>query len=914
MAQLWYDDDEVRKFHPIVEESLNQILQDEGLSGEFAVEHHPTVPGSTKTPDFSIYKIRSRRIVFILEVKRTKSDVDSQRYWNQTRGYVRDLTQDWEPGHKYFAITNIEKTVSFAERNGSDANCVLAGNPLSAGNFVPDTHDATEAIQNFKTHIQPLITDALRNTSPAWADAWQPIISAFKNNLSSAIDKLEEQSSPEIASEKATYEFLRLFLYTFISSYYVYTRSDNSRYFRANNISPDARLSFSSSRNNYARVLELDFKQIFSESPNVETRITEQEFTEILPYYNSLLETLQHYMNDAIRQNHSPEYLFNLLTENLYEHAELHTEGKVMSDSELAGLLAEICIDDENISVLDPGSGDGALLGAAYDKLHEIKSQSNPAVTHNDILMHVSGIEIDPFLTQLSAFRLIMKNPNEVNDSTQAQVSTGDIFTLQAESSHDVVLMNPPYLRNEESTHSLVGSSLGQMITAIRRVGEEPFVEDASQPNLYFYFLNYANHYLKADGKMGVILMSKFMNNQDAVFLKSHIKDRLVAVISYPKSYFSEFRVTTSIVIINKTPNDKPVKFLNLRTDNLISNPPEIKEILGQDLTTITPEYTLRVVQKNQLNPEDNWRAYLLDPEDKYDKIRNVPGASPLSSLFELIKRGSAANSGAADVVFPRATSKLPLAREVPNELLCFGMNRNKGYTKFALGESELCLQQAINFPKPFNESNPTGYDETIGNPFLEQLYEAASREYTKWKKILNESYASKVDAQIIIPRADRTKHSVYCNVTGEKLVLSTNFFGLSRLRTNTAEINADDQIKFITAYLLSSFGQIQFELLANDQEGLRKLEGNMIEKLTVIDPTKVSKPGINAVVSAFNDLNDAESAFSGLEGATTPRKSLDLAISNVLMELGMQDFETPEKLAMFSELFLADLVEARAS
>lgn len=916
MAQLWYNDDEVRKFHPLVEDSLNQILSDGGFSGEYAVEHHPMVPGSSKTPDFSIYKKRSRRIIFILEVKRTERDVDSQRYWNQTRGYVRDLTHNWEPGSKYFAITNIEKTITFADRNGADTGCVLSGNPISAGKFDPETHDADEVVEQFKNLIKPTVVAALSAEAPEWADAWQPIIDSFTVNLRSVIDELTQGRSEPQGKEIGTYELLRVFLYHFISSYYGYTHSSNAKYFRSNRLSSDAGLAFREAKNNYERALELDFKQIFSDSPTIETRITEEQFERILLYFNSFVETLQSYISDAVKQNHSPEYFFNLLTENLYAHEELHKQGKVMSDSELASLIAELCIDSESVSVLDPGCGDGALLSAAYDKLRALKSRTNPAVTHQEVLNQVNGLEVDPFLTQLSAFRLLMKNPHEVDEDTEASIETADIFKHPNPSQYDVVVMNPPFLRNEESS-ALVGSSTGQMIAAIRSVGEDPFVTYARQPNLYFYFVNYVDHYLKDNGTMGLILMSKFMNNQDAVHLKRFMKDKVEAVISYPKSYFQQFKVTTSIVILRKNSRNESVKFLNLRTDALLSEPSKVRAALESNDTTIVPDYSLKVVPRDMLNADFNWKTYLLDPEDRYEKIQQFDGLTNLTNLFDTIKRGVAGNSGGSDLVFPSPKSDVALANKTPVELLCNGMRWNKisgGSRHYVLTKDDFIEQKAIDFPEPFNDSNSTGYEPSLENPFLEALYEESSSKYTSWKKILNEAVASKVKAQILIPRADRTKHAVYYNATNEKVVLSTNFFALADFKNKSDQIDDDKQLKFVSAFLLSSFGQLQFELLANDQEGMRKLEGFMIAKLKVLDPQKVPAHNIEAIVAELDAINNSNEAFSGVEGTDTPRMALDLAIAESLLDMGISGFDNKEKLAKYVQKFLADIVEERLS
>ena len=120
-----------------------------------------------------------------------------------------------------------------------------------------------------------------------------------------------------------------------------------------------------------------------------------------------------------------------------------------MSDTELSILLATVTIENVNSTVIDPCSGDGALLDAAYDFLNILNLSSAITKSHNQLLNQVTGIEIDPFLAQLATFRLVSKNLSGVNNTTNANIITGNIFSNPNSSGFDVLLMNPPFLRND---------------------------------------------------------------------------------------------------------------------------------------------------------------------------------------------------------------------------------------------------------------------------------------------------------------------------------------------------------------------------------------------------------------------------------------------------------------------------------
>ena len=148
MVNLWYNSDEVADFHPLVETALNNALVNCSYNKIAEVVHHPSIPNSTIIPDFAIRLIASQRYIFIVEVKRTQRDVESQRYQNQSRSYVTDFGPHWEPNyHKYFCVTNIERLVLFADRNGVPlTSCLLKGNPRQHTLFNPVNHDATASV------------------------------------------------------------------------------------------------------------------------------------------------------------------------------------------------------------------------------------------------------------------------------------------------------------------------------------------------------------------------------------------------------------------------------------------------------------------------------------------------------------------------------------------------------------------------------------------------------------------------------------------------------------------------------------------------------------------------------------------------------------------------------------------------
>jgi methylase of polypeptide subunit release factors len=916
MTKLWYNDDEVKKFHPIVETCLNNALVKLQKSNIAEVVHHPSIPNSSIIPDFGIRLKGSKRFIFIIEVKRTKRDVDSQRYCNQARSYVQDFGTFWETGyHKYFCVSNIEKTILFADRTGQTLNnCVVSNNPFTNTDFDTLTKDATVAIKTLEKSFETILEIIFSRQPPEWNNQWLALTDIFYNQYQTLQAHLVAYPE-DIRREVSLYELFRLWCYSYLNDFYAIQNDNNkTSYFRLQpNQKADIQQVKTTLSNNFARIMQLDFKQIFSNHPNSNERIFPEKLDSTIAqnFKNLILETNQ-YMKQAIKSNPSPSYIFSLLTSKIYEKAELHKKGKVMSDAELANILATLCIDNQKDTILDPCCGDGALLDAAYDFLQLM----NLNATHNETLNRVHGIEIDPFLSQLATFRLLSKKLADVNNQTEAKIRINDVFDIIEKKTYNVVLMNPPFLRNDNPDAPITEDAKEKMFNAIRKSGVKAFVDNAKQANLYFYFSNYAWHFLKDEGKAGFILMTKFLNNEDGEFLKDFFKDKAEAIISYPYTFFSGFRVSTVIVILRKSLIiNSEIAFLRVKDTQLLENPNEIKKILALKRDQFRSDFNIKWIERKDIAAKENWKLYFQDPEQKNQKVNELSFFKPLNHFFKKIKRGAAENNGGSDIIFPKDKSIEPFSNIDPF-LFRFGLRNSKAKRKFILTENDLNLEKAIHFPAEFEREEANGladYDienyEGISDFFDTQITNFG---FEKWGKIVNAAFNSQVKASIILPRAERAKHSVHFNPFDSPIVLSTNFFYLGDAQNFHPDIEEVKQMKFFVAYLLSSFGQIQYELNANNQEGLRKLEGFQVQRFQVPDISQITENQIDSVVFEFEKLNKNVTNFCGDEGVYHPRHDLNMAFAEIIFAENTLSFSSSTEMCIYFELFLADLVEDR--
>jgi type I restriction-modification system DNA methylase subunit len=915
--------DEVRDFHPWVEDALKRAILEAGYTEQLAVKHHLQIV-ERKEPDFVLLLKGTNRPVFVLEVKRTKGDCDSHRFWSQTQDYVDSLSNSWAPNYyKYSGITNIERLIIFCRREGPVWGSALAGNPYVDTEFGPPApNNADRSILEFISSMKKLLQIIMEKKKPGWADTWKLVVNSFKTNYDSIREYLKFEDKA-LERDVTSYELLRIVLYDYLKEFYEFCGSSNSQNFQILpvDIYPPTRFA-NMLLNSYRRVLNLDFDQVFKDHPNNKARLLpEKANVTTISYLNDFIKSANKNLAEAIKENSLPSYFVRLIYNEVYDREEMHKEGKINTDEELASLLAELCIEHADAQLMDVGTGTGALSCAAYDKIKQLSSSSNHVKTHNQILSQIFGIEKDPFLNQLATFHLAAKDPENVNTSTKVKLEVGDAFQNPRPGHFDVVLMNPPFLRHDNKVVPITDEMEQHMLTAIENQYRQPsFVRKASQPNLYFYFLNWVPHYLKSGGLAGIILMAKFLNNVDGEYVKEFILRDVESIILYPREFFQEFKSTTCIVVLRKGSTKEYVNFLRVKNTEMLENPQEIRAILLANRDVIKADCTLKRVPKRELDPRENWLIYFTDPQEKSRLLDDMGIFIPLREMFaRKAERGRAGNSGGSDTIFLRSPNN-PLsdyAEFVEVRFIFPGMRWNKtssGRRHFILRESDVVDQEALGVPSEFvNETEiglPIEYCEYRG---LEQYYAKADEEYGKgWKRIVNDIFSSEVCPNLIIPRADREKHSVYYWYGDKKLVISTNFFHLTEFREVEGKGSRETQLKCICGYLMSSFGQIQFELKGNNQEGMRKLEGFMIDDFKCLDLRKLGIDEITRIAKAFEELDNLEKDVKGDEGVYTLRRKLDEAVGKVIFVRNPGGFHSVKELVDHFELFLEELVRMR--
>jgi len=915
---LWYGADEVRVFHPIVEECINSALVLAGLSDKYYSKHHHG-QYTSGIPDFSLHDKQTDDYVCIIEVKKTPLDTLGQEAGYQSRTYTKQLFPlRWKLGYPpNFCVTNIEYTQFYGLReNSSLIGCLLEDSPKIAAAI-----DSPELKTKFTTILVEYLKYVDNQTEHKFSMHLETISESFNESfysvsqiLGANFDRISNfVNANENLRRGVLYELFRFAFYYYIKEYYLLNNNNLASYFNDFETSQmSAEELVEHINTNFQKVMQVDFVNLLKDYPSSEPVFPNMLLAneELGSIFNNFISTLEQNAAEGIKKNPSLLNYVSLITSDIYNKEEMHSTGKIMSDEVLSEVLASFTINSHSASVLDPCCGDGNLLVSAYKRKQQL--QAGNEYRHNLLLNDITGIDIDPNLIQLSAFKLIGQDLNSVDSDTQTNLAAGDFITSNDDTKYDAVVMNPPYLRNEDLSASDKEKWLHSIESA---TGGRSFIRNVSQPNQYYYFIEKAINKLSDDGTGAFILMSKFLNNKDGAPLKQYLTPYLEAVIHYPPSFFKGFAVTTDIFIVkrHRRASDK-ISFLNVKDTSLLADLDALKELIANKADILDERYTLINVPRSEIDADSNWRLYLIDPEKKYERFSQIVNMKPINSYFSTIVRGKADNAGGSSYMYPDSGNNdlKEYVQSIEPEYIGPGLKINKlsrGRRHFQLTEQCLLGSRGINIPRDIladldHIQLPQGITS-----YLLAMKDKLGRE--KFKNVISNMVNSQMIPNIIIPRGDRTKHAVfyYPEDAGAALI-STNFFALTGYNGG-AGFSKEDSVKFLSAFLTSSFGHLQFEIHGNSQEGSRKIEKRNIEKFHVPDPNALSGQQLEKALDAYISLDAMDVDVLGIEEVNL-RDGLDTAIAEIIFAENNLGFDSSNELKEYFQTFLRELVENR--
>lgn len=914
MSWLSYASDEVGVFHPEFQAAAEQALRELNLNNSHEWLHHPVSMGVGVVPDYVLMESGSGRWILIVEIKRRPDAVNSERNQIQAKGYAEAnhglFRGDWP---RYFCVTNLEVSQGFALRGGMPPkDCQVEGMQFVSGSFAA-THRA-EHRSKFIEDLKVLILHACEVQKPIFSLVWPRIARgayqcAEEVPYSPAMDGAPDQMN-EVVRDYFSIDFRlsarRQMLIRCLMAEYLrglLLRHDHPQ----KNAVGSVGTTLAGAANALVRLRMIDFAGVFEDNFALVYLGFESDQA-VRPFIERYLATLQAdnvTMLAATRgDSHTlPESLIREAAPSVVRDA----RGKAATDPELAALLVSLTVTDHTALCLDPGCGEGNLISAAYDWLR------SSGVGHDQALAQTMGIEADSFAAKVAALRLVLKEPRLANHGAPCRIEVADMFSSSAQIVlADAILMNPPFKRYEVQDDAPVPPELRQHYRAAIIAMGGAVEADRGQSNIYALYIEYLIKAAKVGATIGIVLDNKWFHNETARPIRELLLRycEVLGVVTYPHSrFFEELMIATSMVIVRKTlpAADHSVSFARVEDPGGAGTDEAANAIRGG---AIPDGWSVRHVMQSELTG-DSWKPHL--SANLVSDFRRAP-LGRLPTFFTRSRRGSLAKEGGGIAVyeFPERTEYGPkrhykvngtpfqtekgtaltniensdlraLSRAIPDNFRGYAINKADRIAGYELHEADVTRDWTIETP---TQRTPGAAERYFGNrrcvwdqtldqavaslraspeacSYIEKIEEIVELDENVlpnpqlWNA-LREPYAG----GLIIPRKQRVGHRVHINgyafdEEGRQVRLSSNFLSYGGCTAIDPDTNLDNGFatRLIAAWLISSFGHLQFELESNNREGARSLEQHHADSIWVIDPRLLQPQKRIEILEAFERL-----------------------------------------------------------
>jgi hypothetical protein len=481
MGWLEPTQDEVAVFHPAFEAVAREALEAAGLADRLEWRHHPRTAGNSTIPDFVLQRKSDGRWLLAFELKRTREAVLSTRFQLQAKGYAETNQPSFARSAPcFFAISNLEVTLLFALKGGAPPlECRVKDGTFVSGEFASTS--APEHRAAFARHLAAVVERVAKGAAPEFDEIWPAVAGALLHRADDLpggerLALPAEPSSPGWELVKGYFgaprSRERVFLLRCLFAGFL--RGFVAREREGANI-PAIRTDRSSTAlKSLAQAIDklraIDFEPMF-DAPGGRL------YAEGLPpdleaaVFDYLKEIEAANIGQHARSRNDAVALPGMLFDRLYP-AERDESGKVQTDPELAAVLATLVLHrspggDAPAKVLDPCSGEGALLAAAFDRLVAL------GVAPVDAMGRLRGVEADPLSHRLGAMRIALKDVRALGPGHCPELVWGDLFAQrELLASSDAILMNPPFKRYEKHDARPVPAALREHYEgAIRALG-----------------------------------------------------------------------------------------------------------------------------------------------------------------------------------------------------------------------------------------------------------------------------------------------------------------------------------------------------------------------------------------------------------------------------------------------------------
>lgn len=404
----------------------------------------------------------------------------------------------------------------------------------------------------------------------------------------------------------------------------------------------------------------------------------------------------------------------------------------------------------------------------------------------------------------------------------------GDFFKFNQDEKFDIIIMNPPYVRQE-----LLNQSMNSKDTISKSLGDE-FFQIPKKSNLYIYFLIKSLKHLKKDGVLIAIIYDSWLFTDYGQIFKEYIvkNHSLEKIVHFRNGAFEKVNVGATIVILRNKPQKPQIDYYLFNSPSQLGPSGALPhaKLTKIDLNKL---FNFHLVYGNSID----FTAGIFVPISSISDFPPNRGISPLVNKFFLFKKDE----------FKPYTQKI--------------IKSVSGIKKFEVQDD---YEYLLKIPKEISDKAISDYILRITSEIKKSpgTYKSAYRKMEKdpyWFVIKGHSTGN-----VIFNYYMRNNlHFIY---NPNRYLVADNFYNLyvnENLYQNLCILNS-----IITTFALLKFGKSQ-------GRGLFKIQLNKFKNIPIIDTNKLSKETSQKLVIIGKELLDTNRKHS---------EALLLEIDNLLI------------------------------
>lgn len=813
---LSYKDDEVRDFHPVCQEALERALSLIKKSGDYKVAHHE--PTGSLIMDFAIQNRATGKYLCVIEVKKTRADVQSARNQLQAMNYVSENGRNTE--RPFYVLTNLESAALFRHDPARPRvyQQLIQPGIVSIGSF-------TEEKDAFIARLASFFADTLQKFL---RDDYDYLLS-----LANFADHMAQiKDLPKLWNSH-----LAVFMYQYVNGVLAGLKKPPL---------PDPYLFRNDIEKICAAAQRLNLGRIFDYSPeSFENLDAVSEY----PMDDAVLQELFEFGRKICNGNSIAEVLADIVS------ADDRHEGEVSTDPELARIAAELALHEsgplgDQELVCDPAAGIGNLLEAAISAWNLKPSQ-------------ILANELKPQLADACSLKLGLDFAAQPDQPSSIRILRENLADLRPEqfSNVKVALLNPPFIAGIDCV-----DRKEPFYKAIEKISGKPAETRHNQMQFEAVFLELLVNLLQPGTTVACILPNTHLTASGGTaqkirnFLLKQFGLRMI--FTYPGEQLFNSVIKDTCVIVGRVKS--PATSISILASSLPV--PQIgldafaralDSDLDEEFRPIMSGIQARKAPFSELEKKakDGWRMLNAEMLESVAFIQKIFGDSPSFLKFSEMgyenARGKSANDeGGSDLIFIDSQPEL-YGKFSDSGLVCFnGLRSSRNIKTLDIGSGDrhvpnLAATPAIVIDEIIQEFMKLAAEKPDKNKQPRKPKSAGA-----WRLMLEAEQANSFPANsVLFPRALRRHGKVAMMLT--PMHVSTNFLVVS-------------PPSYEDALLLATFAstilfQLMCEVFSKNQEGLRKMEIADFQKTWLPNFRKVPPDMIAALQAQLHNFNFLE-------------------------------------------------------